>query len=157
MSFPGLLEALNYEMVTAYENQEYSLDQLVTRLGLERDPGRHPMFDVVYQYINAEDDALEPRIRLGLEGGPPLTVPAHYVFDLVLNISHSHRDITVVLGYSTALFRESTTAALLKDLLVLLERISDSCDSLLSRLDLPEIAARAGDAGFDDDPKNFRF
>ncbi|NIM17870.1 MAG: amino acid adenylation domain-containing protein, partial [Candidatus Aminicenantes bacterium] len=104
-SFSGLLEEVNGNVLAALENQDYPFEELLDQLGLKRDPGRHPLFDVAF----ALQDLDSSEIRL-----PGLKL-YHYEyetytskFDLLIQAVESAGRIKFMVEYRTRLFKEAT-------------------------------------------------
>ena len=59
MKYKEYLEELKKVTLGAYENQEYPFEELVDKIMTGRDPGRNPVFDVMYNYLNRDHNPLE--------------------------------------------------------------------------------------------------
>jgi amino acid adenylation domain-containing protein len=142
-SFRQLLNTLKYEVIEAYENQDYTLSHLVRRLGIRPNPGGHTLVNTLFQFVQVDGDDAMPilRTRLPLDGGPDLVVPESYVFDLVLDVVIERASATARIGYSTALFKRLTASALLRDLLHLAGQVEKNAETPLFRIELPTSAS----------------
>jgi amino acid adenylation domain-containing protein len=54
-TFKEFLIEVKERSLEAYENQEYPFEELVERLGLERDTSRNPIFDAIFNLLNQSD------------------------------------------------------------------------------------------------------
>lgn len=54
--FTDYLEEIKNNMLTGYENQEYAFEELVDKLSLRRDPSRNPLFDVMFNLLNQQEN-----------------------------------------------------------------------------------------------------
>ncbi|MBY3203460.1 condensation domain-containing protein [Rhizobium laguerreae] len=144
MPFRKLLHKLQSASIQAYENQDYSLSQLVKRLGVRPDTSRHAMFNTLFQYVRSEEDAMpELLTALPLADGTELNLPENYVYDLVLDVVETRNFTTIKLGYCAELFDRRTILLLLEDLAVLLKLICDDQDLSLEEVELAAAAKRA--------------
>jgi non-ribosomal peptide synthetase component F len=53
-TFREFLEEVKLNSLNAYENQDYQFEELVNRLGIKPDPGRHPLFDTMFVVQNID-------------------------------------------------------------------------------------------------------
>ncbi|MCP5049569.1 MAG: amino acid adenylation domain-containing protein, partial [bacterium] len=108
MTVKEFVEGVKERSLSAFENQEYPFEDLVERLPVERDTGRNPLFDVMFNLLNHMD----------YTGGPPGADESGIQTDIHRDVS-SKFDLTVTaveLGdaiqinftYSAALFRIET-------------------------------------------------
>jgi amino acid adenylation domain-containing protein len=110
--FPGSQKSLREYLretrkttLEGFENQEFQYDDLVQHLGLNRDVGRNPLFDVVlvlqnidlYQPEEPEVTMITNRFRFNASK-----------FDLTFIAEETGGSLWINLEYSTELFREST-------------------------------------------------
>ena len=94
----------------AYGHQDLPFEKLVQELRPERDPSRHPLFQIAFILQNA------PREELDLAGLrlEPLRAPAETsLYDLTLLMTERGERVTGALEYATDLFDEQTARALL--------------------------------------------
>ena len=54
-SFKELYEQIKANTLEAFEHQKYPFDLLVEDLGVRRDPGRNPLFDILFSYHGISD------------------------------------------------------------------------------------------------------
>ncbi|MCP5102966.1 MAG: hypothetical protein GY950_06295, partial [bacterium] len=65
--FREFLKELEKRVLAAFENQDYQFEELVDRVVVNRDPGRNPLFDVVFAFENMESEGGEPHgLKLNL-------------------------------------------------------------------------------------------
>ncbi|GKU77860.1 non-ribosomal peptide synthetase [Paenibacillus sp. L3-i20] len=96
---------LQATVLSALEHQDYPLEVLVERLGLEQDQSRNPLFDTMFILQNMESTALVAG-ELTLE---PLSFePGVSKFDLTLEAVEVEDGISLSLEYATSLFHEET-------------------------------------------------
>jgi amino acid adenylation domain-containing protein/FkbM family methyltransferase len=104
-TFRVFLNEIHLNLLQALENQDYPFEELVNRVALKRDPGRHPVFDVAF----AMQDQDAAAIRL-----PGLTF-SHYEyetytskFDLLIQALEQENGIRINIEYRTRLFKDET-------------------------------------------------
>ncbi len=119
-SFEALFGKVKENTLGAYEHQEYPFDELVNQLGVKRDLGRHPLFDVVVALQNHDLNGtmqLPEAFRIGAyEALDGLTSK----FDLFFNFTEANGEIHLGLEFSTDLFDQATA-----------ERMADHLEQLL--------------------------
>ncbi|MCP5106542.1 MAG: amino acid adenylation domain-containing protein, partial [bacterium] len=103
--FNVFLRVLKARTLEAFENQDYPFEDLVNRVGVDRDTGRSPLFDVMFILQNMDIAEVEiPGLKL---------IPFAYEnrtsrFDLTLEGTESNGGVTFKFEYSTKLFKDST-------------------------------------------------
>ncbi|SMG18349.1 non-ribosomal peptide synthetase [Paenibacillus aquistagni] len=103
-SFETWVHAMKEKCLSAYEHQEYPFEMLVEKVMGERDPARHPMFDVMFA-LNHEAEAFSI-------GGLELT-PLEFnfnvaKFDLTVSMQETSAGYVLDWEYCTALFKQET-------------------------------------------------
>jgi amino acid adenylation domain-containing protein len=134
-TFRAALGRVRTTATQAYTHQDLPFERLVEELQPERDPGRNPLFQVMFAFQNlpGNDD---------LELWPGLTISATEVdrgtakFDVSLYLSESGHGLTATWQYNTDLFDESRIAGMAAQFITLLEGIVATPDSPLSALPL---------------------
>ncbi len=105
-TFKEFLGAVRQKVLAALDNQGYQYEDLLTDLKLERDPGRNPLFDVMFSYDSFNDHAA---LALpGVEMAPYKTVDLFAKFDLTLTIHDKEKYIDLRFEYATSLFKEES-------------------------------------------------
>ncbi|MCP4148521.1 MAG: AMP-binding protein [bacterium] len=116
-SFSDFLEEVRNSAVKAYENQDYQFEELVSKLGVAADPGRHPLFRTMFQFLNVDSPEVDERLELESD-------PAHNIskltftsykfeetiiqFDLLLHAIEKQDTVGFKVLYSTRLFKIET-------------------------------------------------
>ncbi|MCK4764576.1 MAG: amino acid adenylation domain-containing protein, partial [Candidatus Aminicenantes bacterium] len=80
--FADFLKEVKERTNAAFENQDYPFEQLVEKVGLNRDTGRNPLFDVVFALLDIDLPAVEIP---GLKLTPTAYDPGTAKFDLTFN------------------------------------------------------------------------
>ncbi|MEM8934117.1 MAG: amino acid adenylation domain-containing protein, partial [Acidobacteriota bacterium] len=90
--------------VRAQAHQEMPFEKLVEALDPDRDPARHPFFQIAFQYL-----AYQAPTTLGGLDAEWLTAEGTTTkFDLTLNVVEHRGELVVEVEYATALFEAST-------------------------------------------------
>ena len=108
-TFNLFLGEVKEKVLEAMENQDYPFDELVNHLEITRDPGRNPLFNVVFNMININNTGLAALTSDDL-GMRPYPVNRETTgFDLIFSISEpKNHCISISLKYSTQLFKRDT-------------------------------------------------
>ncbi len=133
-TFWRFLKEVRKNVLHAFDNQEYQFDDLVIALGLEREHGRNPLFDVVLDYFTIEVQEEEhvsvekPGIPAGIQkemGMDPIWFkPGKSIFDLVLGIHDTGHRIDFRITYLTCLYNKETIETLGRHLIRILENVT---------------------------------
>lgn len=90
----------------AFENQDYPFEELVDKLGLERIPGKNPLFDTMFLYQTV---SASPQLE-GLDLKPYELANKAAKFDLALEISEQEQGLFCIIDYASRLFSRQTIA-----------------------------------------------
>jgi NAD(P)-dependent dehydrogenase (short-subunit alcohol dehydrogenase family)/acyl carrier protein len=109
-TFAGFLEEVKQTAINAFDNQDFQFEDLVDRLGLQRDPSRNPLFDVLFVFQNFEK-AEATQDFLKAESSRISSIPFENrsaKFDLHLIADMIGERLYLAFEYSTTLFKQST-------------------------------------------------
>ncbi|MPZ25909.1 MAG: amino acid adenylation domain-containing protein [Micromonosporaceae bacterium] len=138
-SFRELLGRVRASALQAYADQEVPLERLIERLDADRDTGRTPLFQTMFN--------LQPA-RTGLFALPGVASEpwragfAQVKVDLELHVNQSPEELELEFGYSTALFEPSTVERMAGHLAALLTAATADPDQPISRLSMLEDTER---------------
>ncbi|MFD2685535.1 amino acid adenylation domain-containing protein [Streptomyces phyllanthi] len=138
-SFTELLGRVRDTTLTAYAHQDLPFEQLVDALVSERDRSRAPLFQVLFNYFNTEDDPtrnLDPGVLEGLWTG------AISRFDLRMIFSDDGRELSGVIQYMVALFDPATVERMAGHLGTLLDAVAADASRPVSALPMVTAAER---------------
>ncbi|MCP4214409.1 MAG: hypothetical protein GY765_07115, partial [bacterium] len=134
-TFSGFLKELRDNTLGAYENQDYSFEELVDFAGGSRDPGRNPIFDTMF-ILNNEEDLDEFRI-------PGLTLKACEEFkhtsaqmDIKFRVREADHGLTLAYEYSTALFKPATMEMFAKNFNEVVAAVLENPGTLLKDISI---------------------
>ncbi|HSS50053.1 MAG TPA: condensation domain-containing protein, partial [Thermoanaerobaculia bacterium] len=137
---PSFRELLRRVRDTAYEAQEHQdlpFEKLVNELGLERDPSRNPLVQVVFTMGNIP---MEQADLGGLVLAPRRAQAETAKFDLTLGLTDTGNGLAGYIEYCTDLFDAAAIRRMLECFQVLLEAIAEGPERII--LDLPLLTSR---------------
>lgn len=139
-SFRELLRRVRRTATEAYAHQELPFEALVQALRPERDPSRHPLFQVMF-VLQAGRGDLRRSVQ-GLTFQPLKSGTGSSKFDLQLSISKKSAGYRAALGYDLDLFEAAVIERLLDHFQVSLAAVVDNPDLPLSRVPLLDARER---------------
>lgn len=123
--FHELVQQVQADQVEAQANQDLPFEKLVTELGVERDPSRHPVFQVMFdlQSNGAPDEAEEEQEDYlhPFDAGEIYQVEK---FDLSINIVDTDDELLAQFSYATALFKNETIERMGRHYITLLSHLA---------------------------------
>lgn len=134
-TFSDLLGRVRETAVEAFDHQELPFERLVQELNPPRDPSRHPVFQVMFDFENTPFEA-EELSELKMSGLDVERRELAADFDLALIVSENPEGIHLSLGYRTDLFDDSTISRMLDHFHALLEGVVADPQRRLSQLPL---------------------
>jgi amino acid adenylation domain-containing protein len=117
-SFDGLLARVREGTLGAYQHQDVPFERLVEALGVERSPGRTPLFQVMF---SVDDGAGAPRGFGGVEAEYRPTGTPAAKFDLVVSVAESAAGLAVRFAYREELWEAATVERAAEAFATLLE------------------------------------
>ncbi len=139
-TFRELLHRVKQTAIDAYTHQDLPFEKLVAEMDPERDLGRHPLFQVMFQYQDTER-ALFRTSDLKLTWLETSTQTAK--FDLTMAVLTENETLNCVIEYRTELFRGETIEQLLGHYATLLESIVSNPSERIATLHLMSDAQQA--------------
>ncbi len=140
-SFGDYLAASRVSVLEALTHQDVPFDQLVEKLNLRRTVGRHPLFDISFDYHNM--DHHEVQID-GITAQQLDIAPLAVGMDLVITCMETADGLTVHVDYAADLFDATTIEELAHHFEALLNRVC--ADDSLTLAEFPVHANRQHDA-----------
>ncbi len=118
----------------SYENQEYQFEDIVNTFSIAREPGRNPIFDVMFSMLNEER-------TIDITTYDKTDHYEHYEwqakFDLTLTaIEHGDGNILMTFEYSTDLFKPATINFFIKYFFSIIDQISNDQKKKISGIQL---------------------
>ncbi|MCX6580880.1 MAG: amino acid adenylation domain-containing protein [Candidatus Aminicenantes bacterium] len=113
-TFVEFLEEVKTRTLWAFENQDYQFEDLVEKVAVGRDPGRNPLFDVVFTWQELMDGtAAAPKPNEKIIDDIDENIPNLYEgrvarFDMTWFSSEENNRLTLGIEYCTKLFKPET-------------------------------------------------
>lgn len=130
--FKAFLMEIKEVCLSAYENQEYPFEQLVDKLGLERDMARNPLFDVMLTVQNNEAISLDFE---QIKAEPLLEETTVAKFDLTFTIEEEKENMKVALEYCNRLFSQDSARRMLSHYLYIIEQVIDDSSIPIQKIE----------------------
>jgi amino acid adenylation domain-containing protein len=122
-TFREFVQEVKENTINAYENQDYQFDELVMKLGIQREYGRNPIFNTHFIFHNEIEQFIEIP---GLKLTSYKNTEQFYKFDLSLNAFKSDDTIAITLRYLTDLFKPSTAERLIEHYVEILKQVLEN-------------------------------
>lgn len=140
-SFADLLSRVRKTALDAYAHQNVSLEHIVERLKLPRDPSYTPLFQVMFAFQNMPELTEQPAgpsfdVAQGLTARPVRTDKVTAKFDLTLYLSETPEGMSATWQFNADLYELTAIEQLARHFQTLLEGISADADQKLSELAL---------------------
>ena len=132
-TFAELLQQVKQTALEAYTHQDLPFEKLVEELQPERDLGRNPLFQVMFQFQNTSPAGLRMK-DLSVSKIETSTHTAK--FDLMLATSEQDGVVECVIEYNTGLFAGESIDRLLKQYATLLKNIVANPEERIADLSL---------------------
>jgi acyl carrier protein len=113
-TFLEFLAEVKKKMLEAYENQDYQFEELVTKLKIERDLSKNPLFDIVFVMDN-DDEVIRESEEFEITVEPYPYIYSTARFDLLIYAQSRANGITCSIGYAAALFKKETIEQLIQN------------------------------------------
>jgi len=135
-TFRETISRVRETLLEAYTNQEILFEQLLTSLRIERDPGKTPLFQIIFiLQHNPAGRAWRSALNLpGLEIQPIFTHTGTAKYDLTVEVEELPAGLTVSMEYNTDLYDRDTLDRLAGHYLELLRGAIARPETKLSRL-----------------------
>ncbi|WP_311083014.1 non-ribosomal peptide synthetase [Paenibacillus polymyxa] len=117
----------------AFEHQDYPFEELVEKLGVDRDLSRNPLFDTMFALQNIEQKEQQ---LAGLELASYPSEQTTAKFDLSLFAVEDGEQISCALQYGTRLYKRETMERLTEHLQQLINAVIQQPDIALSAIEM---------------------
>ncbi|WP_080283458.1 non-ribosomal peptide synthetase, partial [Clostridium botulinum] len=128
------LKEVKENSLRAYENQSYQLEALVEKLDIRRDISRNPLFDVMFNMVDAVTDRdikLDDIVLKQYNNKNKVSK-----FDLTLNVMENNDKLNFSIEYCTKLFKKETIEKLSRHYVRSLEIIINNIEIKLCEVNL---------------------
>ncbi|CAL2088803.1 non-ribosomal peptide synthase/polyketide synthase [Tenacibaculum sp. 190524A02b] len=139
-SFKEVLARVKETTLGAYDHQLAPFEKVVDRVVTDRDMSMTPLFQVMFDYQNNEEESGEEQVKANEEEelsisqyeNPETTAQ----FDLTLSVFEEEKNMLLNIGYCTALFKEDTIVRMLKHYKELLLSIVKDTEKSIGNLSM---------------------
>ncbi|MGM0759795.1 MAG: amino acid adenylation domain-containing protein [Thermodesulfobacteriota bacterium] len=133
-SFARLLSETRQQMQSIQEHAEYPISSLFEKLGLNRGPGRHPLFDVNFVMRNT---GLKASFQAGDIRAELDYLPTHTAkFDLSFAAQEHGHSLALEVDFRTDLYERDTVARMVGHLLRILSAAAKDPEQLLCEISM---------------------
>lgn len=132
LSFNEFLTDLKKRSLQAYENQDYQFETLVSKLEIQRDMSRNPLFDVMFILQNMEIPEIEMN-ELKFIPSPPQSKVSKV--DLTLQAEEKDNKINLLFEYATKLFKKETIERMAEHYITIIKEIIVDPEMPIFRID----------------------
>ncbi len=153
-SFKEFLMEVKADSLKDFENQDYQLEELIRKLGLQGNSTRNPLFDTEFSMYNIQ---LDENWIPGLKLVPYDSGQRFAKFDLHFLAKEIDGAIDMVLQYSTELFMESTAEKMIRHYIEILEQVVGEPDILIKDISISHELTVAGTNVFREEAGSFNF
>lgn len=130
--FIDFLQNIRKSTLEAYENQDYTFDELVEEVVKSRDMSRNPIFDIMFTFENyVEND-------FSINGVKFMNKPVKIdisKFDLTLHVIEKEKGIDLVWEYATSLFKSETIQTMAEYYIEFLKKCIMQYDEEIGKID----------------------
>ncbi|MBZ5490384.1 MAG: amino acid adenylation domain-containing protein [Acidobacteriia bacterium] len=132
LRFTQLVDQVRLNAVATYAHQALPFEKLVEELQVVRDPGKNPVFQVMFNMLAKINDKLE---FAGLVNSKAIETDAGQArFDLHLNAFPTDAGLELALTYNGGLFQQSTITGMLETFAELVRVIVENPELTISEL-----------------------
>ena len=132
-TFKEFLQDVKKKALGAYENQDYQFDDLVEKLGIERDLSRNPLFDITFALQNIDTKGVKID---NLKIRPYEFENKVSKFDINLEVTTMGEEISCNLEYCTKLFKRETMEGLAQHFINILREVTENPEIKLSEIEM---------------------
>ncbi|MCR3758486.1 amino acid adenylation domain-containing protein [Clostridium felsineum] len=119
--------------IEAYENQDYPLEELITKIKVNKDKNRNPLFDVML--IQQDRERINAQIP-GLTIKPSRFKKKSTMIDISMYIYEEDEKIILLVEYCTKLYKKETIKRMVDDYVRILKTISSNLNVLIKDINL---------------------
>jgi acyl carrier protein len=136
-TFHDFLMDVKQRTLEAFENQEFPFEQLVNQVVTSREPGRNPMFDVMFNFRGTDEGeetsaALIPGLKLTLQDYETTKSK----FDMTLYVQDNGEMFHFIIVYSTQLFKKETIKNFAGYFKKIIEDINENTNQKIANIEI---------------------
>ncbi len=134
LSFRKFLSKVKENMLSAFDHQLYQYDELVDAMGLSRNMGRNPLFDVFFSYSEQESVQNFNHSKIKIDSYDAGHIVAK--FDMELDVIQEAEKLTTYFTYNSSLFEEKTISQFARYFENIVFEILSNQNVVLSEIDI---------------------
>jgi tyrocidine synthetase-3 len=133
-TFRQFLAEVKENTLNVQRNQDYSFDDLIVKLRLQGDSSRNPLFDTLFTMNTLTAGLVDDPGGIRLE---PYEYDAKFAkFDLYFLLTESNETLSLLLRYSTQLFKPASVRKMAGYFCEILEQVTDNPDTRIKNITL---------------------
>ena len=141
--FDEVLEHVRDVYFEGLTHQDVPFDRLAKEVEPDRDPLRHPVFQVLFNYLQQVQSVTSEGSHSLSVGRIPTEQPPHGgELDLVLTLAETNDSLDAIIGFNAAIFEQATIERICAQFIRLLDGVTHSLDQTLSSFELLDQAER---------------
>ena len=131
-TFKEFLRDIEVKIFSAFENQDYETGMIVDSLGIKREAGRYPLFDVFFSVMKKREEKVIENITV-----KPLIFEFDVAkLDLSMNVIENEDDLTLCIEYRNNLFYDETIDSMAEHYINLIKNTAGKKDVKLKDIDI---------------------
>jgi NAD(P)-dependent dehydrogenase (short-subunit alcohol dehydrogenase family)/acyl carrier protein len=144
-TFKELLNQVKANVIEAFENQDYFFGELIRRLGIQKELGRNPFYDVMLAMQIHEKPVMETK---GLTFTPYPVLKNSADIDLTLDVKEKDKQLVFRWEYCSRLYNRETIEGLAANYTAVLEHITRDLNIFITDIAVePRDFYRTGETG----------
>jgi tyrocidine synthetase-3 len=140
-SYRNFLKEVKERTLKAFANQDYPLEDLVEQLAIKRDPGRNPLFDVMFGFQDSNTNPNPGKTSLEAVGCDYEKTTSK--FDIILTGINTSNSLHFVLEHSTNLFNKEKIQKIIQIFKEITAAVTDNPDVILKNIEVTHGFAEA--------------
>jgi amino acid adenylation domain-containing protein len=135
--FREFLKEVKGKTLEAFENQDYQFEELIEDLKLNREAGRHPLFDVLFALQNFSEGGKESRKDNDKKNqNTKFNIIQNAKFDIMIVCSEAGNRLTFSFFYRTRLFKRETIERFTEYFKEIVTEIIEDADKKLEDIEM---------------------
>ncbi|NOQ28293.1 MAG: amino acid adenylation domain-containing protein, partial [Bacteroidales bacterium] len=127
------VSSIKQTILGAYENQNYQFEDLVDKVSVERDTGRNPIFDVMFNLLNQIDHS---RDISGIDNENRIHIKEVSKFDLSLDVVDYGEQLLLSFNYCTELLKAETIDRFIAYFKKIVKQLADNRGMQISNIEI---------------------
>jgi acyl carrier protein len=137
-SFREFLNQVRDKILNAFENQEYQFEDLVNDLAVDRDLGRHPLFDVLFALQNYNKEGSENLLEKTMDSKLNGFRYEHRIakFDIMIVCIETGNNLSFIFSYRTKLYKKETIERFTRYFQEIVQAILEDPDKKIASIEI---------------------